>query len=90
MRRKRKYTEGPWSNENLSHKVGGRVGIRNRLKKRETHTEQMRWRTWQSQGQESQKERERERETGGRDRGTRYTEREKRKETKKQTNKKGE
>lgn len=45
MRRKRKYTEGPWSNENLSHKVGGRVGIRNRLKKRETHTEQMRWRT---------------------------------------------
>lgn len=46
MRRKRKYTEGPWSNENLSHKVGGGVvGIRNRLKKRETHTEQMRWRT---------------------------------------------
>ena len=23
MRRKGKYTEGPWSNENLSHKVGG-------------------------------------------------------------------
>ena len=67
MRRKGKYTEGPWSNENLSHKVGGRVeaGVRNRLRKRETHTEQMRWRAWQSQRQESKKKKETERETEG-------------------------
>lgn len=38
MRRKGKYTEEPWSNENLSHKIGGWWYQKQSKKERNTHT----------------------------------------------------
>lgn len=38
MRRKGKYTEKPWSNENLSHKIGGWWYQKQSKKERNTHT----------------------------------------------------
>ena len=69
MRRKGKYTEGPWSNENLSHKVGGGWHQKQVKKERNTHrTDEMEDVAELGAGESKRK---RERETGGRDRETR-------------------